>query len=404
MSPKLEKWLGLAALLMLMPSLIFQTVVIVQPQLVNAWKITEWLVSYRGGFVRRGLAGEFIRFVASGSGIAPSVIIAVLTFAVFIVFSVWLWSVLKDYVPAYLLFSPLLLGMPVYSSFVGKKDVLLALAFLAGMTVLFRPWPAALRLLILNSIAVLCILMHEAFIFIGLPMFLYAYSRLTWGEMRPFKAAIRFLPGLATALAVIVFKGNPQVAEAITQDWNMFFRAQAPEYCCFAQPPAAIQAIGWTTLRGLRMSYNVFTGFRGPIWLPLIWAASLFFTILAISVLMKRDDFVTRFFQLHLFEVQLLCGLPLFLLGSDFGRWIFLIVTTAVIAGALWSAEAPEQRPRQKPLLLPFLYPRSGMALPVGVICCAAVPMCCWNLLPYVLRMPPVSVLHSIYRIMLLGS
>ena len=35
----------------------------------NSWTVGEWLISYAGGFVRRGLPGELIHFISQIGGI-----------------------------------------------------------------------------------------------------------------------------------------------------------------------------------------------------------------------------------------------------------------------------------------------------------------------------------------------
>ncbi len=382
---------------MLLPPLVFRTFELAQPQLIISWSLTEWLISYQDGFVRRGLAGELVRLVATTTGVPPSIVITVLVTGLFIALCAVMWLQTRSYLPAWLIFSPLLVGLPLFSNVMGRKDILLVLAFFACMTAIFARWPVWLRLVVINLVSVLAILCHEAFIFVGLPMVLYAYSHVAWGRLDIVRAGIRFLPALAAAGLVLVFKGDAGTARAITEDWNGIFSTIAPDYCCYVRPESALKTIGWTPLQGLRLPFRELSRFWGPVWVPLIWAATLFLAMMAISVSMKRDDFITRSFQLRLFEIQALCGLPLFLLGSDYGRWIFLILITSVVAGALWTQRAPACRPEHRPRVLPFLYPRSGMGLAVFVVFFAAVPGCCWSLFNYGKPLPPVAVLRAVY-------
>ena len=37
----------------------------------NYWTVGEWLISYAGGFVRRGLPGELIHIISENFGISP---------------------------------------------------------------------------------------------------------------------------------------------------------------------------------------------------------------------------------------------------------------------------------------------------------------------------------------------
>lgn len=50
----------------------------------NIWPVTEWLVNYQGGFVRRGLIGEFLLTISDPiSGILPNLYRFVLSSYIF---------------------------------------------------------------------------------------------------------------------------------------------------------------------------------------------------------------------------------------------------------------------------------------------------------------------------------
>src|SRR6266446_6911984 len=50
---------------------------------VNTWQISEWLINYQGGFVRRGLPGEII-LALSKQGINPYLAIIGLSFSIWL--------------------------------------------------------------------------------------------------------------------------------------------------------------------------------------------------------------------------------------------------------------------------------------------------------------------------------
>ena len=35
----------------------------------GSWQLAEWLINYEGGFVRRGLAGQLLYWIGSGSNL-----------------------------------------------------------------------------------------------------------------------------------------------------------------------------------------------------------------------------------------------------------------------------------------------------------------------------------------------
>jgi len=48
----------------------------------NSWTVGEWLISYAGGFVRRGLPGELIHFISTQYSLGP-------------IFIVWFFSIVS---------------------------------------------------------------------------------------------------------------------------------------------------------------------------------------------------------------------------------------------------------------------------------------------------------------------
>jgi hypothetical protein len=66
----------------------------------NIWPVTEWLVNYQGGFVRRGLIGEFLLTISDPiSGILPNLYRFVLSSYIFyitIFFAVYALAKIKN--------------------------------------------------------------------------------------------------------------------------------------------------------------------------------------------------------------------------------------------------------------------------------------------------------------------
>src|ERR1700761_3094784 len=102
----------------------------------HSWSMTELLLNYGGGFVRRGLEGQIL-FVASSVTHIPenylAIAVSLLAFA-----AVYAWFFVKgrDAVPQHLLVSAVLLGAPLYGDFVLRKDVINIGALIVCLTIL----------------------------------------------------------------------------------------------------------------------------------------------------------------------------------------------------------------------------------------------------------------------------
>jgi hypothetical protein len=63
------------SLLLLITIVYLLVVAVLQGQTKEGWNITEWLINYQGGFVRRGLPGEMLYQISHHFGITPYYII-----------------------------------------------------------------------------------------------------------------------------------------------------------------------------------------------------------------------------------------------------------------------------------------------------------------------------------------
>ena len=198
----------------------------------QSWEISEWLINYEGGFVRRGIVGQIlyafeqmhlydVRIAIKLLYILSSVIILLILYRVFKAEG---WSPV-------LLPTGLCLGYTLFNLW-GRKDFLmLALAFAIFLCYRAtvrrhskRAWPL---LYVLSAIQLLA---HEASFFFTYPiLMLYSYgiyrkSGMTWSRSAV-KTLICFLPVLVIMAVVCLFKGDKSVADAIWSSWGKVFAA-----------------------------------------------------------------------------------------------------------------------------------------------------------------------------------
>ena len=118
-----DRTLGPLAFLCLMLPTVFQLNYLYSPGGLNTWGITEWLISYDGGFVRRGISGQVLKSVSEFSGVSPSVLVVLFSVIAWVILTILLLKISNGKIKRYFLFSPLLLGMPIYSNFLIRKDI-----------------------------------------------------------------------------------------------------------------------------------------------------------------------------------------------------------------------------------------------------------------------------------------
>ena len=109
--------------------------------------------------------------------------------------------------------------------------------------------------------------------------------------------------------------------------------------CCFDKPNAAIAALQWGYEGGMLTSLQLLNTYSFGIYVPLAWLLTIVFCFwFLIGFLQVHDgkipeesvvDEKCRLAVVLIFQFVMIC--PLFLLGWDFGRWIFLWTVSSVI-------------------------------------------------------------------------
>ena len=117
-----EKLLGYFALLLLITPFTFIIIDYWNIKSLNSWNASEWLISYSGGFVRRGLGGEIIYNISSYLLISPAKIIVLFSIFSYLLLCLILVKISKNIIPTFIILSPVMLGMPIYSDFLIRKD------------------------------------------------------------------------------------------------------------------------------------------------------------------------------------------------------------------------------------------------------------------------------------------
>jgi hypothetical protein len=302
----------------------------------GSWQITEWLINYQGGFVRRGLPGQVILYISDFLGIHANYIAIFVSLLVYIFLVIYLLIKTRHKFAALLIISPIVMGAPAYQDFIIRKDVLGIIFFLVCLKILFSKKKNILKYFSLNLVAIIALLSHEAFFFFAIPamgfIIFQSDSRPNDSLFEKISYVLAVLsPSLLAFCICVVHKGDPIIAHAINLSWIDLWKSIEPNSCCFDKPKAAIDAIQWTTKQGLSLSYSLLFAFSMGIYVPLAWLVTIImcsFFILSFSIKLENAEYKNI---LSILIFQLIMIAPLFILGWDFGRWIFLWSASAII-------------------------------------------------------------------------
>jgi hypothetical protein len=317
----------------------------------SPWLIGEWLINYAGGFVRRGLPGAFIFYAGIFSGLSPWVIAILLSIVSWLALALLLWLVCRRRFRLIFIFSPFVMLSPLIGEYLVRKDCFSL--FLLGLSLLIaKPLSQAgcysriMRLLLINFLGAIAILSHETYVFYALPGLILVMRRFPAGRSltalcgTTLADLLLLSPLLLVSGLCFYYHGDMQISEEIQRSWLVFSGQHPSEYP--VDPMGAIGAIGWSSTYGLTYAnkFILFQLANGFIWRPIALLATLYLLVLMLaSPFALRDGRNLIFGKLvvKVFFVILLCMGPVFVIGHDYGRWMFMIVVATLFVSSLLS-------------------------------------------------------------------
>ena len=366
----------------------------------NSWTIGEWLISYKGGFVRRGLPGQIIHIISENFTISP--IHLVWFISVFsitsLVFIILYFG--NDFFDTSLLLSQIIILAPISENFLVRKDSFLVLLFGLCLFTLKKTFEGSLKkqycIIIINIFSIIAILSHESYGIWGLPsitLILFIYERSQGKNLlKSFLFAIFSL--LPTAISFILcwhFKGNSEQSLMIHQSWQNLSDILPSKVLLNApDPDGAIAAIGWGTSQVFtstllrKFNLNIF-------WHPGMWLITIYL-VMKLFIGYKKDKYQEAKRAILCF--QLLAFIPMFMF-VDIGRWIFMWMSTSVLLFGFFAKLFGIDNLKDILLslkgsnLLPKIIPsiRSYSNYKI-ILLLIGVPHCCWSMGRYLISNP----------------
>jgi hypothetical protein len=309
----------------------------------------DFLISYSGGFVRRGLLGELLYqlpFVTNmhRAELAIKTLSLVAYCASFTLFASAVARHTRSLPTALLIaLQPFLFGFPVLTGQWIKADLLLLLGFYVCLR--WMRAASGARLLAINLISIAAIATHESYGLTMLPLLIAIAAsnddpaRRPWTQALPRAVAV-FTPSIAAVLVVSAFPGDALVARGIEGAWaarGIVIRDDIT--------PALF---GLTHHNVWRMGFDiVFDNYSDKPFFFLFWGGVIVVSGSLVSMAggLARggaaDDEAQAYDWKSARESAAVVGLtavvfaPLFLMATDFGRWTFQWL--AVAAGIAFS-------------------------------------------------------------------
>lgn len=297
-----------------------------------AYQTADWLINYADGFVRRGLFGQLFLAVApdGAAGLWALFAIQAALYAVVFAFAAWaLWRSSFSWSMIALVCGPAAIGFFGWDPGAGfRKEVLayVSLALLVWAFVALRRRWARIAL----AVASLLVFILGVFSWETSALFLpaYLFLLLRRGDhvvLRRVLAGAFVLVGGAGLLLGTVFHGTVATAAAICDV------VRAHGYTAVDLCSGAIDAIGWTsqfTLDSVVESFPLYAGY-----LPLL--------VLALIPVVLTPWFRANWGWAVFVAIAFV---PLFVIVTDYGRWINMIVMALVFCIAASPVESSVAR------------------------------------------------------------
>lgn len=315
----------------------------------SEWCLSDWMINYEGGFVRRGLAGELLYLLYGWSPYPVHMAVFGVMLVTFLLAMYLLYSLFRREGWSYLLLLSSLLLVPaiVHYSFWTRRDYLSLLLSVGIFACYFRYFRRRDRkaLVGMQLLSVTTVLLHEVSFFYTFPILFVHYVMMThegggsWLKTLT-KGVLLWMPAGVSMAAVCIFKGNEKVAQTIWASWQPCMEA-FPLGSESGEMGESIKALTWNTadtaLTHLRLNFSPnFWRFIPSIPVTLYNFVAIYYLVTRLNTVdlgwnaLKSVDKVQ---MSNVLLLQFFFMLPMFtVLSCDWGRTIPYTVFTTLFA------------------------------------------------------------------------
>lgn len=180
----------------------------------------DFLINYQGGFVRRGLLGEIIYLCATQLGVSPKLFVG---FFCVVCVAIVVCFFIKQFNQNKICWWLLPLNYCLANMDVIRKDYFFVVSLILIMYCYKKDWNTIIKIILINIIAIITILIHEAFFF-------YCILLLCWIIIRDKKLSDSILarllmcsPMVLAMFVVSIFHGDTNTAISIAESWAGIF-------------------------------------------------------------------------------------------------------------------------------------------------------------------------------------
>jgi len=299
----------------------------------NDSSISEYLINYQGGFVRRGLIGEILFVIGKNFHFNLRFLIFLFQSSIYLIFLILIYNLFKKFkkniLILFAIYSPIFLLFPISEiESLGRKEMVMYVFFLTLINIKNAKNANVFTLAIMPFV---CMIYEQITLF---SPFIYAVliiKNKTHNFKSAFKLLFLFIPSLIIILIFLYFPQSREDHKIMIDQLLNVFNERCYMSCMLLNRNDIVSASGmigeiwgsWTNIKVIFIRYF------------LIFLAG-FFPILFLSYYSNFKSY-NIFCKLKLKNIFILLIffyitiIPLFILGADWGRWIGMTITYTTI-------------------------------------------------------------------------
>ena len=296
----------------------------------------NWVISYEGGFIRRGLSGEILNFLSTITNLLPHHIIVLFCLVTFCILMVCILKICGRKIPIFIFFTAMLFGLSARNGLVFTKDYLLILLYLCTLMVLVSDFNKITKFLVTNALCTFSILMHELYFFIYLPMLILTYNNYVNKNIFSLKFIYFFsITFITTVMVSLNTTISLESVNKIYEFLNELYLPKLPDFQPFdsSQPHFVFFLHTWEhEIHSHRFLDFWKTLYYGIFWLPLVWLILWYCCGQLMAKILLHYDKGKESAFLAYYYFGTLFALPIFVLSNDYGRWVSMISIASFLA------------------------------------------------------------------------
>ena len=302
------------------------------------WFLSEFLINYQNGFVRRGLFGEILFFFARNFNINLELTIKIVCLiCVVFVCVFFVRAFLKKGYSLYILPLCFFLGGNIIANPI-RKDFLFICFFISILWIYSKDnLSMSIKVIIINILALFIILSHEVFAFFVLPiLFLLFFNKnIKKGILQSISLSFTLLlPSILAFLSTLYFHGNSETPQIIWDSWVPFINQETSKI------GKAVSALGWSSSETFKLHFKLnflyIDNYILSIWVWIITFPIIYYIATNALIVFKKNEAIftnkDKIILSSILVFQLLCLLPLFtILSANYIRIIFYWITSSFV-------------------------------------------------------------------------